>query len=182
MIIDAPMSPAVLRPVRDADLPVVTALYAQHVLHGSASFEIEPPDLVEMTRRRDEVLARGWPYLVAERDGQLLGHAYANLFRPRMAYRHCVENSIYLAPAAQGRGLGRALLAELITRCEQAGARQMIAVIGGADNLASIALHRSLGFTPAGQLKASGWKFGRWLDTVLMQRRLGAGDTTMPAV
>jgi len=166
-----------IRPSRADDLPAITAIYQHHVLHGTASFELDPPTEAEMARRRDDVLAKGLPYLAALEGDQLLGYAYAGHFRPRPAYRFCVENSIYLAPEAQGRGVGRALLAELITRCEAAGARQMVAVIGGSDNLGSIGLHRALGFEPAGKLAASGWKFGRWHDTVLMQRTLGPGAT-----
>jgi phosphinothricin acetyltransferase len=166
----------IIRPSQDADLPAVTGIYAHHVLHGSASFELEPPDPAEMARRRADVLSKGLPYFVAEEGGTIVGYAYANHFRPRPAYRFCVENSIYLAPQTHRRGIGRALLAELITRCEQAGARQMVAVIGGSDNAASIGLHAALGFAPAGRLQASGWKFGRWHDTVLMQRALGPGQ------
>jgi len=171
-----------IRPSTAADLPALTAIYAHHVRHGTGTFEIEPPDQAEMARRRDEVLARGLPWLVAEApDGQVLGYAYANWFRPRPAYRYFVEDSIYLAPPAQGRGLGRLLLAELLARCEAAGARQMVAVIGDAANAGSIGLHAALGFAHTGVLKDSGWKFGRWLDVVLMQRPLGAGASTPPA-
>ncbi|MDF1486149.1 GNAT family N-acetyltransferase [Ramlibacter sp. H39-3-26] len=171
-----------IRPSRDGDMPAVTAIYAHHVLTGTASFELEAPTLAAMRERRADVLAKPLPYLVAEdADGAILGYAYANHFRPRPAYRFCVENSIYLAPSAQRRGVGRALLAALIAGCEAAGARQMVAVIGGSDNAGSIGLHAALGFAPAGVLRASGWKFGRWHDTVLMQKALGAGDTTTPA-
>jgi phosphinothricin acetyltransferase len=167
-----------VRPSRADDVPAVTAIYRHHVLHGTASFELDAPDEAEMARRRNDVLSRGLPYLVVEDAGTVAGYAYAGPFRPRPAYRFCVENSIYLAPERQGRGLGRALLAELITRCEAAGARQMVAVIGGSDNAGSIGLHGALGFTHTGKLASSGWKFGRWHDTVLMQRALGVGDST----
>ncbi len=171
-----------IRPSRDDDMPAVTAIYAHHVLTGTASFELDAPAEGTMRERRANVLSNHLPYLVAQdAGGAILGYAYANHFRPRPAYRFCVENSIYLAPSAQRRGIGRALLTALITGCEDAGARQMVAVIGGSDNQGSIGLHTALGFTPAGVLRASGWKFDRWHDTVLMQRVLGAGDATAPA-
>ena len=172
--------PLLIRPSQDADLPAIQAIYEHAVLHGTGTFETDVPDTAEMSRRRAEVLSRGLPYLVAVRGEQVLGYAYANYFRPRMAYRFCVEDSIYLAPAAQGQGVGRLLLAELIARCERAGARQMLAVIGDSQNHGSVGVHRALGFEPTGLLKSSGWKFGRWLDVVLMQRQLGHGDT-LPA-
>ena len=165
-----------LRPSTDDDLPAITAVYAHHVLHGTGTFELEPPDEAEMARRRADVRAKGLPWLVAERGGQVLGYAYANHFRPRPAYRFCLEDSIYLAPGAAGQGLGTLLLAELVTRCEAAGARQMLAVIGDSANAGSIGVHAALGFSHCGVLRASGWKFGRWLDVVLMQRALGHGD------
>lgn len=167
----------ILRPSTDADLPALQALYAHHVLHGTGTFELEVPDVDEMARRRADVLGKPLPWLVAEAEGRVLGYAYANHFRPRRAYRFCVEDSIYLAPEAQGRGIGRLLLAELVARCEAAGARQMVAVIGDAANAGSIGVHRALGFEHTGVLKAAGWKFDRWLDVVFMQRTLGAGAT-----
>jgi len=170
--------PLTIRPASDADLPAIQAVYAQAVREGTGTFETEAPAVEEMARRRAEVLSRHLPWLVAERGGELLGYAYANYFRPRLAYRFCVEDSIYLAPAAQGQGVGRLLLAELIARCEAAGARQMLAVIGDAANAGSIGVHRALGFEHGGVLKGAGWKFGRWLDVVLMQRALGPGDGT----
>ncbi|MDN3921927.1 GNAT family N-acetyltransferase [Roseateles violae] len=174
-------APAItLRLSTEADIPAIQAIYEHAVLHGTGTFETEVPEPAEMARRRAEVLSRGLPWLVAERGGQVLGYAYANYFRPRMAYRFCLEDSIYLAPAAQGQGLGRLLLAELIARCEAAGARQMLAVIGDAENKGSIGLHAALGFEHTGVLKSSGWKFGRWLDVVLMQRQLGPGDRSRP--
>ncbi len=175
------LSPLILRNSTDADLPAAQAIYAQAVLEGTGTFETEVPTVEEMARRRAEVLGRQLPWLVAERDGQILGYAYANYFRPRLAYRFCVEDSIYLAPAAQGQGVGRLLLAELIARCEAAGARQMLAVIGDAANAGSIGVHTALGFQHTGMLKSAGWKFGRWLDVVLMQRPLGEGDSTAAA-
>lgn len=169
-----------IRPSTPDDVAAIVAIYAHHVLHGTGTFETEAPDAAEMARRREDVLSRGWPWLVAECDGRVLGYAYANWLRPRRAFRFCVEDSIYLAPDALGRGTGRALLAELMTCCEAAGARQMVAVIGDADNAASIALHRACGFEHAGQLSAAGWKFGRWLDVVMMQKALGEGAAHAP--
>lgn len=168
------------RPSTEQDLPSIQAIYEHAVLHGTGTFETEVPELAEMARRRQEVLSRGLPWLVAESDGRVLGYAYANYFRPRMAYRFCLEDSIYLHPDSQGKGVGRLLLAELIARCEAAGARQMLAVIGDSENAGSIGLHSALGFEHTGVLRNSGWKFGRWLDVVLMQRQLGAGAETSP--
>jgi L-amino acid N-acyltransferase YncA len=169
-------SPLTIRPSTDADLPAIQAIYAQAVLEGTGTFETEVPGVDEMGRRRQEVLGRNLPWLVAERGDLVLGYAYANYFRPRLAYRFCVEDSIYLSPAAQGQGVGRLLLAELMARCEAAGARQMLAVIGDAANAGSVGVHTALGFQHTGVLKSAGWKFGRWLDVVLMQRPLGLGD------
>lgn len=169
-----------IRPSTEQDLPSIQAIYEHAVLHGTGTFETEVPELAEMARRRQEVLSRGLPWLVAESDGRVLGYAYANYFRPRMAYRFCLEDSIYLHPDSQGKGVGRLLLAELIARCEAAGARQMLAVIGDSENTGSIGLHSALGFEHTGVLRNSGWKFGRWLDVVLMQRQLGAGAATSP--
>lgn len=166
-----------IRPSTDADLPAITAIYADNVLHGTGTFELEPPDEAEMARRRADVLSKGLPWLVAERAGVVLGYAYANHFRPRLAYRFCVEDSIYLAPQAKGQGVGSLLLAELMARCTAAGARQMVAVIGDSANLGSIGVHRRLGFEDAGILKSAGWKFDAWRDVVLMQRSLGLGDS-----
>ena len=162
------------------DLAAIQAIYAHHVLSGTASFEQTPPDEIEIARRFAAVQALGAPYLVGELDGAVRGFAYAGAYRPRAAYRLTVEDSIYVDPAATGHGLGTALLDELIQRCTQAGFRQMIAVIGGSDNTGSIRLHERLGFTHAGCLAATGLKFGRWVDTVLMQRALGEGDATLP--
>lgn len=168
-----------VRPSNDADLPAITAIYADSVLHGTGTFELETPDEAEMARRRADVLSKALPWLVAESaDGQLLGYAYANHFRPRRAYRFCVEDSIYLHRDARGRGVGTVLLGELMRQCEAAGARQMLAVIGDSANLGSIGVHRRHGFQHTGVLKSAGWKFDRWLDVVLMQRPLGEGDAT----
>jgi phosphinothricin acetyltransferase len=167
--------PLLVRPSTPADLDAVRDIYAHAVIQGTGTFELEVPDAAEMSRRRGDVLSKGLPWLVAEEHGRVLGYAYANHFRPRPAYRFSVEDSVYLHPEAQGRGVGRALLAELVARCQAAGARQMLAVIGDSGNHASIGVHRALGFERCGLLQAVGWKFGRWLDVVLMQRALGAG-------
>lgn len=169
-----------IRPSREADLPAIQAIYAYAVAHGTGTFETEAPSIEEMSKRRAEVLSRQLPWLVAEAEGQVLGYAYANYFRPRLAYRFCVEDSIYLHADQQGKGLGRLLLAELIARCEQAGARQMLAVIGDSENKGSIGLHQAMGFQASGTLNSAGWKFGRWLDVVMMQRSLGQGDQSQP--
>ena len=173
-------APLTIRPSGTADLPAVTTIYGHAVAHGTGTFELEAPDVEEMSRRRDAVLAGGWPWLVAERSGVVLGYAYATPFRPRRAYRFCLEDSIYLAASARGQGIGRLLLTELLARCEALGARQMLAVIGDAANAGSIGVHRALGFEDAGVLKAAGWKFDRWLDVVMMQRALGAGANSDP--
>jgi phosphinothricin acetyltransferase len=175
------MQPLVIRRATDDDVEAVTAIYAEAVLHGSATFELEPPDAAEMARRLDDVRAKGLPWLVAQRGAGVLGYAYAAPFRPRPAYRYCLEDSIYLDPAARGHGAGRLLLAELMSQCEARGARQMLAVIGDSANAGSIGVHRACGFEHGAVLKAAGWKFGRWLDVVLMQRVLGEGDRTPAA-
>lgn len=169
-----------VRAAREADMAAVQRIYAHHVLHGFGSFEEEPPDLAEIMRRRADYLARGLPYLVAELDGRIVGYAYAGPYRTRSAYRYTVENSIYVDPAATGRGIGRRLLAELVAQCTALGFRQMIAVIGDSRNTSSIKLHEALGFKLAGNLRAVGRKRGRWLDSVMMQLTLGAGDRTDP--
>ncbi len=173
-------SPKLIRPSDPADLPVIAAIYGWNVENGSGTFETEVPSVEDMGRRRDEVLSRGLPWLVIEQHGVVLGFAYANYFRPRLAYRYCVEDSIYLAEGAGGKGLGTLLLAELVGQCEARGARQMMAVIGDSANLASVSVHRALGFSPCGVMHSTGWKFGRWIDVVLMQRQLGLGDSTPP--
>ena len=172
----------ILRPSRDEDMAAITAIYTHHVLHGTGTFELDPPSQAEMGQRRAEVLARGLPHLVAEDRGRIVGFAYCNWFRPRPAYRFAAEDSIYLAPEACGLGLGRALLAELAGAAQRAGMRKLIAVIGDSANHASIGVHRACGFTPVGILRSSGWKFGQWLDTVLMEKALGPGDTTSPTI
>lgn len=170
-----------IRPSRPEDLAAISAIYAHAVLHGTGSFEIDPPDPAEMARRREDVLAKGLPYLVAETPAGVVGYAYASPFRPRPAYRFSVENSVYVHADARGRGLGALLLAELIARCTDWGARQMLAVIGDSANQASVALHTRLGFEPAGRFQNVGRKFDRWLDVVLMQRALGSGAAQPPA-
>lgn len=177
MIESAPFATPLIRPARADDLPAVTRIYGHAVEHGTGTFELEAPSLPEMQRRHADVQAKGLPWLVAEQEGHVLGYAYANAFRPRPAYRFFLEDSIYLAPEAQGKGMGRLLLAELVARCTALGARQMLAVIGDSGNAASIGVHGACGFAHTGVLKHSGWKFGRWLDVVLMQRSLGPGAT-----
>lgn len=170
----------VLRACAMADVPAITAIYAHAVRHGRGSFELDPPDEAEMGRRRDLLVTAGYPYLVAEEDDEVVGYAYAGAYRPRPAYRSTVENSVYVAEARQGRGLGRLLLGRLIQEAESKGFRQMVAVIGDSNNKASIRLHEALGFRHVGTLRSVGWKHEQWLDTVLMQRMLGAGDNTPP--
>lgn len=171
---------AIIRPANPADAPAIAAIYATHVLHGTATFEEVPPDAAEMARRQAAIASRGLPYLVATRGDHLLGYAYAGPFHGRSAYRFTVEDSIYLDLAAAGQGLGRRMLDRLIAEAAAAGARQMIAVIGDSGNAASIALHTRAGFIPIGTMRSVGLKFGRWIDTVQMQRPLGPGDTTLP--
>jgi L-amino acid N-acyltransferase YncA len=170
----------VIRPSLESDIPAIAAIYAHSVVHGTASFELGPPSDAEMARRRNAILEGGYPYLVAERSGELLGYAYAGAYRTRPAYRSTVEDSIYVAPSVQGQGIGRALLATLIEQCEALDFRLMVAVIGDEDSHGSIGLHKSLGFEPVGILKGIGYKHGRWLSTVLMQRPLGRGTTEPP--
>jgi phosphinothricin acetyltransferase len=170
----------VIRPARPEDAPRFAAIYGHHVRTGVATFETEVPDDVEMARRLHDLTARGFPWLAAERDGELIGYAYAGPFRPRAAYAHAVEDSIYLDPRATGRGTGTALLEALVAAAAAAGFRQMIAVIGDSANLASIAVHARCGFAPAGTLRAVGFKLERWVDTVHMQRALGEGDRSPP--
>jgi L-amino acid N-acyltransferase YncA len=169
-----------IRPSLESDLPAITAIYAHHVLHGTGTFETTAPSEAEMTSRRADVMAKGLPYLVAEDSGQVLGYAYCQWFKPRPAYRFSAEDSIYLHPDAAGKGLGRQLLADLAAQAEAVGIRKLIAVIGDSANAASIGVHRSQGFVPVGVFKSCGWKFGRWLDVVLMEKTLGEGDTTAP--
>jgi phosphinothricin acetyltransferase len=170
-----------VRDARDEDMVAVQAIYAHHVLHGTASFEEEPPTLAEMQRRRTDVLARGLPYLACESGGRIAGYSYATPYRARSAYRFTVENSVYVDHARHRSGIGRALLSELIARCERGEWRQMIAIIGGNRHAASVGLHAALGFRHVGTLQAVGLKFGQWHDTVLMQRVLGLGSSTVPS-
>ncbi len=169
-----------IRPSRDDDLDTITRIYGHHVLHGTGTFETTPPSLADMTTRRADVLSKGLPWLVVEDGGQVLGFAYGNWFKPRPAYRFSVEDSIYMDPAAHGKGLGRALLTELMAALERSGVRKVMAVIGDSANAGSIGVHKALGFETVGMVQSCGWKFDRWLDIVLMQRTLGAGDTTPP--
>ena len=169
-----------LRPSLDADLPAITAIYAHHVLNGTSTFETEAPSAADMLSRRADVLARGLPYLVAEEAGSVVGFAYGNWFKPRPAYRFSVEDSIYLAPDRQGKGLGRLLLTELLVRCEAVGIRKVMAIIGDSANAGSVGLHRALGFTHVAIVESCGWKLGAWRDIVIMQKTLGAGDTAPP--
>jgi L-amino acid N-acyltransferase YncA len=169
-----------IRPSHDADLPAITAIYAHHVLHGTGTFETTPPTLADMTGRRADVLAKGLPWLVAEEEGQVLGFAYCQWFKPRPAYRFSAEDSIYLAPEAAGKGLGTLLLNDLIVRAQALGVRKLIAVIGDSANVGSVGVHRKAGFAQVGVLQSCGWKFGRWLDVVLMDKTLGDGDSTSP--
>ncbi|MBE7370069.1 GNAT family N-acetyltransferase [Ramlibacter pallidus] len=170
----------ILRPSTDADVPAITAIYAHHVLHGTGTFETTPPTEQDMTTRRLDVLARGLPYLVAEQGGKVLGFAYCQWFKPRPAYRYSAEDSIYLHADAAGQGLGKKLLADLVQQAEAAGVRKLIAVIGDSANAGSIGVHRSLGFSKVGVIQSCGWKFGRWLDIVLMEKSIGEGDRTPP--
>jgi L-amino acid N-acyltransferase YncA len=173
--------PAVtVRDSRDGDLEQIQAIYAHHVLHGLASFEEAAPSVEEMALRRADVLGKGLPHYVATADGRVLGYAYANHYRPRSAYRYTLEDSIYVAPDAIGRGVGRRLLRAVLDRTTELGYRQMVAVIGDSGHTASIGLHRQAGFALIGILPAVGFKFGRWVDSVLMQRALGPGAQALP--
>ncbi|MCG6205709.1 N-acetyltransferase family protein [Rhodopseudomonas sp. HC1] len=174
------MSDLIIRPTVSADLPAITAIYDEAVRTGTATFELTPPGLAEMTRRFETLTGGGFPYLAALLDGAVCGYAYAGPYRPRPAYRFTVENSVYLAPAAQRRGVGTALLNELIAQCEARGFRQMIAVIGDSANAGSVGVHRKTGFELIGVHRNVGLKFGRWLDTVMMQRALGDGGESVP--
>lgn len=169
------MSPTI-RTAVTGDLPAIREIYAHHVLHGTGTFEEDPPDLDEMTARFAAVLKHRLPWLVADMDGRVLGYAYATPFRPRSAYRFTVEDSVYVAPDAQRVGVGDSLLTELIARCEAQGLKRLLAVIGDSGNLGSIGLHQRCGFTHQGLLTRVGLKFDRWLDVVLMERRLNAHD------
>ena len=170
-----------LRPSTEADLPGITAIYSHHVLNGTGTFETEPPTLADMRARRADVLAKELPYLVAVDGDKVLGFAYCNWFKPRPAYRFSAEDSVYVVPGAHRGGIGRVLLAELALQAEKAGIRKLIAVIGDSDNHGSVGLHRAAGFTDVGVLKSCGWKFGRWLDVVMMEKTLGLGATSPPS-
>ena len=169
-----------IRPSESSDIDQIAAIYAHHVRHGTGTFEVEPPTRDEMALRRSDVINKELPYLVAVNSDQVLGFAYCNWFKPRPAYRYSAEDSIYLSPTATGRGLGSALLAELMAQAERAGVRKLIAVIGDSSNLGSIAVHRKAGFSHVGTLTSCGWKFDRWLDVVLMDKTLGRGDACPP--
>ena len=168
-----------VRPVRDGDVPAISVIYAEAVLHGTASFELDPPDAHEMARRIRALVEDEFPFVVAELEGEAIGYAYAGPYRTRPAYRFTVENSVYVRERMRGRQVGRALLADVIA-LRGLGFRQMVAVIGDSANLSSIRLHETLGFKPAGVLSSVGWKHGRWIDSVLMQRQLGEGAASPP--
>jgi L-amino acid N-acyltransferase YncA len=161
-----------IRPSNESDIEAISRIYAHYVRHSTTTFETEPPDVTELSRRRADIKQRNLPYLVLESNSSVVGYAYATPYRPRNAYRFTVEDSIYIHPEHLGQGLGKTLLSALINGCAQSGARQMIAVIGGSDNAASIRLHKSFGFRHAGTLQSVGFKFEQWLDTVLMQKAL----------
>ncbi len=172
------VSSLLIRPCEEADIPAITEIYRDAVLHGRASFEIDPPGVDTMLERRRLLVEGNYPYLVAEMDGKVAGYAYAGAYRARPAYGAAVEDSVYVDPAAKGMGIGRKLLDALIEDATSRGFRQMIAVIGDSSNAASIGVHRAAGFEHVGTFRSIGWKHGQWLDTVLMQRALGVGDTT----
>jgi L-amino acid N-acyltransferase YncA len=170
-----------IRPSQPEDMAAITAIYKHHVLHGTGTFEIEPPSLADMTARREDVLSKGLPYLVLEDGGQVVGFAYCNWFKPRPAYRFSAEDSIYLAADTAGKGWGRMLLAELCQAAKKAGIRKLIAVIGDSGNAGSIGVHTALGFNHVGIVSGCGWKFERWLDIVMMEKALGLGQSQPPA-
>jgi phosphinothricin acetyltransferase len=174
------MTPPLIRPAVTSDAEALAAIYGHNVLHGFGTFEEVPPSASEMDQRRLAVVEQGLPWLVAEDAGQVVGYAYAAPFRPRAAYRYTVEDSIYLAPEAVGRGLGRALLSAVLQACEAIGLRQVVAVIGDSQNAASVGLHRALGFEPAGVGRSVGFKHDRWIDIVWMQKALNGGDARAP--
>ena len=169
-----------LRPSQDGDIPAITAIYGHHVLHATGTFETDPPSAADMAARRADVLAKGLPYLVADNDGQVLGFAYCQWFKPRPAYRWSAEDSIYLDAKAAGQRIGNKLLTELTRQAEAVGIRKLIAVIGDSDNVRSIGVHRAVGFRHAGKIEACGWKFDRWLDIILMEKALGEGSRSAP--
>ena len=176
------MAALTIRPATPADIAAITGIYAHAVLHGTASFELDPPGEADMAGRMATLLNGGFPYLVALSGGDLVGYAYAGPYRLRPAYRFSLEDSIYIAPGRQGQGIGKALLDALLIESEARGFRQIIAVIGDSPTqVPSVSLHRAAGFAMVGTLAAVGYKFGRWLDSVLMQRSLGSGEATPPA-
>jgi len=174
------VSEPILRPATSADAPAIAAIYGHHVIHGLGTFDLAAPTPETMAERMQGILAHGLPYLVAEIDGRIAGYAYAGVFRPRAGYAYTVEDSVYIAPDAVGRGLGKTLLRQVIADCEALGLRQMIACIGDSGNAASIGLHKSLGFIHSGKIEAVGFKHGRWVDIVFMRRPLGAGESARP--
>jgi phosphinothricin acetyltransferase len=176
------MNDITIRAAGAGDIAAITRIYAAAVRHGTASFELEPPDTTEMARRQQALLAQHYPYLVAERSGTIVGYAYAAAYRARHAYDWCVEDSIYIAPEFHRQGIGRLLLERLISASAALGFRQMIAVIGDTANTASVAVHAAAGFRLVGTFQSIGWKHGRWLDTVLMQRELGSGEAAPPSL
>ena len=169
-----------IRPSTDTDIPAITAIYAHHVLHGTGTFETDPPSEQDMVARRSDVLSKNLPYLVVEDETGVLGFAYCNWFKPRPAYRYSAEDSIYLAPSARGKGLGKLLLTELMAQAERHGVRKLIAVIGDSANQGSVGLHKACGFNHVGLLANCGWKFDRWLDVVLMDKTIGSGNSNPP--
>lgn len=175
------MSDVIIRPTQQADIPAITEIYADAVLHGTASYELDPPTREEMAKRFDAIVRRDLPYVVAELDGQIAGYAYAGPFRARPAYRFIVEDSVYVDPQCKGRGIGRLLLDHLVQEVSVQGYRQIVAVIGdGTNHPASVRLHEAAGFSHSGTIAGSGFKHGRWLDTVLMQMPLNGGTGTLP--
>lgn len=170
----------IIRPSQSIDIAQITAIYQHHVLHGTGTFEVEPPTEADMAQRRGDVLSKALPYLVAVDNAQVLGFAYCNWFKPRPAYRFSAEDSIYLSTEAAGKGVGRTLLAELMAQAQRAGVRKLIAVIGDSANAGSIAVHKSAGFQSVGVLKSCGWKFDKWLDVVMMDKALGEADSASP--
>ena len=178
MTFDAPME---IRPATSADVPEIQSIYAHHVLHGAGTFEEIPPSVEEVQRRFDGIVSRGWSYIVAADETGVLGYGYYAQLRERSAYRFTAEDSVYVRDDVRGQGVGKAIVAHLLDQAESQGFRQMVAVIGDSDNVGSIGMHASLGFQRAGLLRATGLKFGRWVDTVYMQRALGRGDHDTPA-
>ena len=172
---------SLIRPSTEADVPSITAIYAWHVENGTGSFETTAPTESDMAARRADVLSKGLPYIVMEDGGRVTGFAYCQWFKPRPAYRFSAEDSIYMHKDAAGKGQGKVLLAELVKQAEAVGVRKLLAVIGDSGNAGSIGVHKALGFTPAGTIRSCGWKFGRWLDIVIMEKAVGDGDSTPPA-